>query len=123
MDDLKLIHVITDDTRFHLLQLLMKHHFCVKALSKKLGISEPAVSQQIRILKQYQLITGVKIGYQMHYRVNSDLISSAMARFSKQMMMVPVLPELVHDTDCTCEFEAECRKRDAKLLERQKNDR
>ena len=123
MDDVKLIHVITDETRFRLLQLLMKHHFCVKALSKKLGISEPAVSQQIRILKQYQLITGVKIGYQMHYRVNSDLISSAVARFSKQMMMVHVLPELVHDTDCTCEFEAECRKRDAKLLEQQKNDR
>ena len=123
MDDVKLIHVITDETRFHLLQLLMRHHFCVKALSKKLGISEPAVSQQIRILKQYQLIAGVKIGYQMHYRVNSDLISSAVARFSKQMMMVPVLPELVHDTDCTCEFEAECRKRDAKLLEQQKNDR
>lgn len=123
MDDVKLIHVITDETRFHLLQLLMKHHFCVKALSKKLGISEPAVSQQIRILKQYQLITGVKIGYQMHYRVNLDLISSAVASFLKQMMMVPVLPELVHDTDCTCEFEAECRKRDAKLLEQQKNDR
>jgi ArsR family transcriptional regulator len=122
MDDVKLIHVITDETRFCLLQLLMKHHFCVKALSKKLGISEPAVSQQIRILKQYQLITGVKIGYQMHYRVNLDLISSAVARFSKQMMMVPVLPELVHDTDCTCEFEAECRKRDAKLLEQQKDD-
>jgi len=122
MDDVKLIHVITDETRFQLLQLLMKHHFCVKALSKKLGISEPAVSQQIRILKQYQLITGVKIGYQMHYRVNSDLISSAMARFSQQMMTVSVLPELVHDTDCTCEFEAECRKRDAKLLEMQKHD-
>jgi len=122
MDDVKLIHVITDETRFHLLQLLMKHNFCVKALSKKLGISEPAVSQQIRILKQYQLITGVKIGYQMHYRVNSDLISSAMARFSEQMIMVNVLPNLVHDIDCTCEFEAECRKRDAKLLEQQKND-
>ena len=119
MDDVKLIHVITDETRFHLLQLLMKHHFCVKALSKKLGISEPAVSQQIRILKQYQLIAGVRIGYQMHYRVNSDLISSAMARFSEQMRVGPVLPDLVRDTDCTCEFEAECRKRDAKLLEQQ----
>ena len=123
MDDVKLIHVITDETRFRMLQLLMKHHFCVKALSKKLGISEPAVSQQIRILKQYQLITGVKVGYQVHYRVNSDLILSAVARFSKQMMMAPVLPDLVNDRDCTCEFEAECRKRDAKLLEQQKNDR
>lgn len=122
MDDINLIHVITDGTRFRLLQLLIKHNFCVKALSKKLGISEPAVSQQIRILKQYQLITGVKIGYQMHYRVNLDLISSAMAHLSEQMTMIPVLPVLVRDTDCTCEFEAECRKRDAKLLEQQKND-
>ena len=123
MDDVNLIHVITDETRFRLLQLLLKHHYCVKALSKQLGISEPAVSQQIRILKQYQLITGVKIGYQMHYDVNSDFISSAMTRFSKQMMMYPALPDLVHDADCTCEFEAECMKRDAKLLEKQKNER
>jgi len=122
MDDVKLIHVMTDETRFHLLQLLMKHHYCVKALSKKLGLSEPAISQQIRILKQYQLITGVKIGYQMHYRVNSDLISSAMARISNQITMYPTLPDLVNDSDCTCEFEAECIKRDAKLLEKQKND-
>lgn len=123
MDDVKLIHVMTDETRFRLLQLLLKRHYCVKALSKRLGISEPAISQQIRILKQHQLITGVKIGYQMHYRVNADLISSAMARFSKQITTYPVLPDLVHDSDCTCEFEAECMKRDAKLLEKQKNDR
>lgn len=123
MDDVKLIHVMTDETRFQLLQLLMKHHYCVKALSKKLGISEPAISQQIRLLKQYQLITGTKIGYQMHYRVNSELISSAMARISQQIMTCPALPELMNDSDCSCEFEAECIKRDAKLLEKQKNDR
>ena len=123
MEDVKLIHVMTDETRFRLLQLLMKHHYCVKALSKKLGISEPAISQQIRILKQYQLITGVKIGYQIHYRVNSDLISTSMVRFSKEIVKYPQLPDLVQDSDCTCEFEAECMKRDAKLPEKQKNDR
>ena len=121
MNDVEMIHVMTDETRYQLLQLLMKHHYCAKALSKKLGISEPAISQQIRILKQYQLITGVKIGYQMHYRVNSERISSAMARISKQIMMCPTLPELFNDSDCSCEFEAECIKRDAKLLKRQKN--
>ena len=49
MDYVQIIHIITEETRFHLLQLLLKHHYCVKALSKKLGISEPAISQQIRI--------------------------------------------------------------------------
>lgn len=123
MDDAKIVNLISDETRFRLLQLLMKHHYCVKALSKKLGISEPAVSQQIRILKQYQLITGVKIGYQTHYRVNRELISTALNHFSEQILLSPTLPEIGSDADCSCEFEADCRKRDAKILERQENDR
>ena len=122
MEDVKLIHVITDETRFRLLQLLMEHPYCVKALSKKLGISEPAISQQIKILKQYQLITGVKIGYQMHYHVNVELIASTMAHLSEQIRLHPLLPDLVRDSDCTCEFEAACIKRDAKLLGKSKND-
>jgi ArsR family transcriptional regulator len=123
MDYAKIIHIITDERRFHLLQLLLEHHYCVKALSKKLGISEPAISQQIRILKQYQLITGMKIGYQIHYCVNREMISTALDCFSKQIMLHPILPELVSDSDCTCEFVAECMKRDAILLENQKNDK
>ena len=122
MDYVLIIHIITEETRFHLLQLLLKHHYCVKALSKKLDISEPAISQQIRILKQYNLITGVKIGYQTHYRVNREIISTALGSFSKQIMLYPTLPDLVSDADCTCEFVAECLKRDAKLLEQQKRD-
>ncbi|HUM83579.1 MAG TPA: winged helix-turn-helix domain-containing protein [Lachnospiraceae bacterium] len=123
MDYVKIVHLITNEARFRLLQLLLKHHYCVKALSKILNISEPAVSQQIRILKQYDLIEGVKIGYQMHYRVNRDLITKALDSISMQIAMHPAVPDLVCDSDCTCEFEAECRKRDAKLLEKQKNDR
>lgn len=123
MDSIKIIHLITDETRFRLLQLLLKHHYCVKALSKILGISEPAVSQQIHVLKQYRLVEGVKIGYQMHYRVNRDIITEALGCISTLIAMHPTVPELLSDSDCTCEFEAECRKRDAKLLEKQKNDR
>ena len=123
MDYIKIIHLITDETGFRLLQLLLKHHYCVKALSKILGISEPAVSQQIRVLKQYRLVEGVKIGYQMHYRVNRDIIAKAFAGISTQIAMHPEVPDLLSDSDCTCEFESECRKRDAELLEKHKNDR
>ena len=122
MDYVQIIHIITEETKFHLLQLLLKHHYCVKALSKKLNISEPAISQQIKILKQYHLITGVKIGYQTHYRVNREIISTALSSFSKQIMLYPPLPDLASDADCTCEFVSECLKRDAKLLEQQKHD-
>ena len=123
MNSIKLIHLITDETRFRLIRLLLKHPYCVKALSKKLGISEPAVSQQMKILKQNGLVEGVKIGYQVHYRVDRDLILSAIGELSKTMSNQPVPPALASDADCCCEFEAECRKRDAKLLEAQNYDR
>lgn len=119
MDSIKLIHLITDETRFRLIKLLLKHPYCVKALSKKLGISEPAVSQQMKILKQNGLVDGVKIGYQVHYKVNRNLILSAMDELSQAISHQPTAVNLTSDSDCSCEFEAECRKRDAKLLEAQ----
>lgn len=123
MEPIKLIHLITDETRFRLIVLLLKHPYCVKALSKKLGISEPAVSQQMKILKQNGLVEGVKIGYQVHYKVDRALILSAVGELSRALSNQPSPVNLSSDADCSCEFEAECRKRDAKLLEGHKNDR
>ena len=43
MDDIKLIHVITDETRFNLLQLLMQHHFlCKSSFQKLVSVSLPS---------------------------------------------------------------------------------
>lgn len=123
MNSVQLIHLITDATRFRLIVLLLRHPYCVKALSKKLGISEPAISQQMKILKQNGLVEGVKLGYQVHYRVDRDLILSAIAELSQAMSNQSVPPALSSDADCSCEFEAECRKRDAKLSEAQNDDR
>lgn len=123
MDSVELIHLITDETRFRLIVLLLRHPYCVKALSKKLGISEPAVSQQMKILKQNRLVEGVKIGYQVHYKVNRELVLSTLNAFSQTIANQPDSISLRNDADCRCEFEAECRKRDSKILEAQKNDR
>lgn len=121
MDSINILHLVTDETRFRLIELLLKHSYCVKALSKKLGISEPAVSQQMKILKQSGLVDGVKIGYQMHYKVDRDLILFAIDELSQTISRQPAAVNLESDTDCSCEFEAQCRKRDARLLEVQEN--
>lgn len=123
MDSLKLIHLITDETRFRLIELLLKRSYCVKALSKKIGISEPAVSQQMKILKQNGLVKSVKIGYQVHYNVERNLILSAIGELSQVISHQPTAANLISDADCSCEFEAECRKREAKIQEMQRNDR
>lgn len=72
MTDIELLHLITAPTRYQIITLLLDYHYCVKALAAKLGISEPAVSQQMNVLKECGLVTGERLDYQMHYTVNRN---------------------------------------------------
>lgn len=117
MDPFETIHIITEPTRFRLLQLLFEHHYCVRALSKKLNITESAVSQHMRILKKYQVVYGVKIGHQVHYRVDRQLIISLLSGLLQQISQYQAATEITKDLSCSCEFISECIKRDSKILE------
>lgn len=117
MDTVQIIHTITDSTRFRLLQLLLEHHYCVKALAKKLKISEPAVSQHMKVLKQCGIVKGVKIGYQTHYQIDREKILFYLDEVSRQMLQHTLDTTITRDWDCSCEFISECIKKDSKLLE------
>ncbi len=117
MDSIEIIHVITEPTRFRLLQLLYEHQYCVRALSGKLNISESAVSQHMRVLKKYQIVYGVKIGYQMHYRVDRELVSGLFQELLDSISQYPKEVELTKD--CSCDFIRDCFRRDSKILEKQ----
>lgn len=64
------LKAISDDTRFKIIELLLKRNYCVGALADLLYISEAAVSQHIKVLRDADLLTGEKKGYYMHYKVN-----------------------------------------------------
>lgn len=117
MDKIKTLHIITEPTRFKLIQLLFEHHYCVKALSKKLGISEPAVSQHMRILKKYNVVRSQRIGYQVHHQINSSLISTILKELLEQLSQYPPETKMTNNWNCTCEFISECVKKDSKILE------
>lgn len=117
MEPVEIIHILTDPARFRLLQLLLEHHYCVKALAKKMGISESAVSQHMRLLKQCQIVKGVKIGYQTHYQIDREQILSLLDALSQQISGYPLRAAIQTDADCTCEYLSTCIKRDSKLLE------
>lgn len=119
MESVQIIHILTDPTRFRLLQLLLEHHYCVKALARKIGISESAVSQHMRLLRQCQIVEGVKIGYQTHYQINRERILSLLDELSRQLIQSPLHTAIPKDFDCSCEYISDCIKRDSKLLEEQ----
>ena len=54
--------------------LLLKNNCCVRALAGKLQISEAAVSQHLKVLREAGLLTGEKKGYFMHYKVNQNAL-------------------------------------------------
>jgi ArsR family transcriptional regulator len=47
----------------------------VGGLARTLGISEAAVSQHLKVLKDTGLVRGVKHGYFMHYQVDRSVLN------------------------------------------------
>lgn len=63
-----------DGTRFKIFMLLAENQICVKGISNTLGISESAVSQHLKVLKNAGLIKGEKVGYFTHYNVQKGVL-------------------------------------------------
>ena len=70
----------------------------MKALSKKVGISESAVSQHMKILKQQGVVKGVKIGYQTHYQVDKERILFCLNELSQTILQYR--PCLLYTSRC-----------------------
>ena len=75
MDQIKIFKALADQTRLDILKLLLAYNYCAKSLSRKLNVSEAAVSQHIKLLREVGLVTGEKRGYFIHYSINRDVIN------------------------------------------------
>jgi ArsR family transcriptional regulator, arsenate/arsenite/antimonite-responsive transcriptional repressor len=81
------LKALSDETRFRLLDLLLSSNLCGKALARQLGVSEAAVSQHIKVLREAGLVEGEKRGYWMHYSVQRDVLKQVtheLDRLSRQ---------------------------------------
>lgn len=63
-----------DETRFKIFLLLAEKQICVRGLANALGISESAVSQHLKVLRNAGLIRGEKVGYFTHYKVQREVL-------------------------------------------------
>jgi len=74
---LEIFKALSDENRYNLVRLLLKHDYCVGALAGKLNISESAVSQHLKILRNAGIVKGDKRGYYTHYWVDRNRLSEA----------------------------------------------
>lgn len=68
------LKALADVRRLKILQMLLNSDLCVGALANHLGVSKPAVSQHLQILRKAGLVKGEKRGYWTHYAVDKQAL-------------------------------------------------
>jgi ArsR family transcriptional regulator len=84
-----LFSVLADLTRLKLLRMLLQQRepdaLCVNALAYHLGVTQPAVSQHLKLLKNAGLVQGEKRGYRVHYFVKREALNKAQELISQAL--------------------------------------
>lgn len=70
----RIFKALSVDTRVRMVQLLKNRALCVGALSARLDVTQGAVSQHLRILRDADLVLPEKRGYYVHYRLNDKTL-------------------------------------------------
>lgn len=79
---------LSDATRLKIIQLLTEHEMCVCEIEDRLGMSQPAISHHLRILKRAGLIAGRKSGKWTYYSINGEKFMKYNDKFNKAVLSV-----------------------------------
>jgi len=64
------LNVLADPTRLRLISLLAAQEYCVCDLASSLGMTDSAISHQLRALRAARLVTYRKVGRQVFYQLH-----------------------------------------------------
>ena len=80
VDPAEIFKVLSVETRVRIIELLKANGALgVKDISEKLGITPPAVSQHLKILKQAGLVRSERQGYWIPYSINEEAMEGCRA--------------------------------------------
>jgi DNA-binding transcriptional ArsR family regulator len=71
----RIFKVLSVSSRVKMIDLLKTQSLCVNALARALDITPSAVSQQLRVLRDADIVVAEKKGYFVHYRVNEATLA------------------------------------------------
>ena len=72
--------IFADSTRIKILYVLLMHEMCVCDLAGTLGVSQSAISHQLRTLKQMDLVRSRREGKTVFYSLADDHIKSILSQ-------------------------------------------
>ncbi|MFQ6040470.1 MAG: ArsR/SmtB family transcription factor [Candidatus Poribacteria bacterium] len=80
----KVFKALSNNVRLEILSLLAERPLCVNALVNWLNVSQPAVSQHLRVLENAGLVKGNKMGYWVHYSLVPESFAECLS-FLKEL--------------------------------------
>jgi len=108
------LKALSDESRFKLVRLLLTHDLCVGALAHHLKITEAAVSQHLKQLREAGLVKGEKRGYWTHYTIDKAKLKD-LAEALADLTKLPPCPEGLCSRNL--DQEIDCRKEDKKMCD------
>ena len=74
----EVLKALGDEKRLKIIKIFASNNnetFCVSDVAKQLGISQPATSQHIKILKNIGILEENRRGFRVFYKINSDVLA------------------------------------------------
>jgi DNA-binding transcriptional ArsR family regulator len=72
----RILKVLSSGTRVRIVQLLQDRALCVNALASRLDVTQGAVSQHLRVMRDVGLVVDERRGYHVHYSLNQDTLGA-----------------------------------------------
>ncbi len=97
-----MLKALGEPMRLRIFRCLLERKHCIRSLSRKLGITESAISQHMKILRESGLVYGERCGYHIHYFPDQkavDLLAEAFEEMRSQSLSLDRDPGI-----CNCEF-------------------
>ena len=104
----RMLKALGEPMRLKIYQALLERKHCVRSLSKKFGISESAISQHMKVMKEAGLVYSEKFGYHTHYLPLQEAVDFLTLQF--QLMQSASLSVDRCLTVCQCEYRKEGEK-------------
>ena len=101
----KMIYALGIPIRYQIFQALLERRHCVRSLAKKMNVSEAAISQHLKIMKEAGLVYGEKYGYHTHYMPRQEAIDLICEKF--QRMREQSIKLKREEINCQCEYREE----------------
>ena len=101
----RMLKTLGEPMRLKIYQALLERKHCVRSLSKKFGISESAISQHMKVMKDAGLVYGEKFGYHTHYFPAQDAIAYLAQQFEGMRAASATLDR--DATVCQCQYRKE----------------